>query len=44
MARRNKTMLSDEEMKAIDYFKSNLEITKEMGKRWGFQEEIKTMK
>lgn len=34
-------MLSDEEKKAIEYFKSNLEMTKEMGKKWGFQEEIK---
>ena len=34
-------MLSKEEKEAIEYFKSNLERTKEMGKRWGFQEEIK---
>ena len=34
-------MLSDEEKEAIEYFKSNLEMTKEMGKKWGFQEEIK---
>lgn len=37
--------MSEEEIKAIEYFKSNLEMTKEMtkemGKRWGFQEEIK---
>lgn len=32
---------SEEEKEAIEYFKSNLEMTKEMGKRWGFEEEIK---
>lgn len=34
-------MLNEEEKKAIEWFKSDLEMTKEMGKRWGFQEEIK---
>lgn len=33
--------MNEEEKKAIEYFKSNLEMTKEMGKKWGFQEEIK---
>ena len=33
--------LSEKEKKAIEWFKSDLEMTKEMGKKWGFQEEIK---
>ena len=33
--------LSEDEKQAIEYFKRNLEMTKEMGKKWGFQEEIK---
>lgn len=33
--------MSEEEKKAIEWFKSDLEMTKEMGKKWGFQEEIK---
>lgn len=33
--------MNKEEKEAIEYFKSNLEMTKEMGKRWGFEEEIK---
>jgi hypothetical protein len=33
--------LNEEEKKAIEWFKSDLEMTKEMGKKWGFQEEIK---
>ena len=33
--------MNKEEKEAIEYFKSNLETIKEMGKRWGFEEEIK---
>ena len=33
--------LSEEEKKAIDYLKNDLEMTKQMGKKYGFQEGIK---
>lgn len=33
--------MNEEERKAIEHFKNDLEMTKEMGKKWGFQEEIK---
>lgn len=34
----------NEEEKAIEWLKNDLKETIEMGKRWGFQEEIKNKK